>query len=308
MHPVTDGPPDRGAQGGARDVKPEPTFKDVRYGEFPDDILDFYRAGTSGPAPLFVHIHGGGFRGGDKSAVPDVLLNELLAAGISVAAVNYRLSHVAPFPAAMEDCVRAVQFLRRQAPDWGIDKRRVAAGGGSAGAGISLWIAFRADEARPDDPDPVRRESTRLTCVTCWQAQCSYDAHFIGHEVLGLGRPSGHAALDTFFQVTPAEYDTPRARKAFHEASAINYLTAAAPPVFVWYKTLNAPITAETGEGVRIHHPRFGLLLKQRMDALGRECVLRLREELGGEACPAAETETVFLRESAAFVRKHFGL
>jgi acetyl esterase len=289
-------------------MKPEPHARDVSYGPFPENTLDFYPAATQKPAPLFVFIHGGGFRGGDKAALPEVLLSELLASGISVAAVNYRLSHVAPFPAAMEDSARAVQFLRHMAPDWNLDRQRVAAGGGSAGAGTSLWIGFRPDRADSRHKDPVCRESTRLTCIACWQAQCSYDAHFIGHEVLGLGRPSGHTALDTFFQVTPDLYDTPRARKAFAEASAINYLTAEAPPVFVWYKTLNAPVTPETSEGVKIHHPRFGLLLQRRMVALGRECIVRLRDDIGGESCPAPDAETLFLRESAAFVRRQFGL
>ena len=289
-------------------MKPQPTYRDVAYGPAPEMVLDVYQANAGVPTPLFVYIHGGGFRGGDKSAIPEVLLNGHLAAGISVAAVNYRLSHVAPFPAAMLDSVRAVQFLRAQADAWQLDKTRLAAGGSSAGAGISLWIGFHKDMAARHHNDPVCRESTRLTCITCWQAQCSYDMHFIGHEVLGLGRVSRHEALDAFFRVTPDQYDSPRARKDFAEASPINFLTAEAPPVFVWYKTLNAPLTAETSDGVKIHHPRFGLLLQKRMQALGCECVLRLREDLGGEACSGADTEATFLRESVAFARQHFGM
>lgn len=270
--------------------------------------MDVYPANTAIPTPLFVYIHGGGFRRGDKSAIPEVLLNEHLAAGITVAAINYRLSHIAPFPAAMHDSVRAIQFLRAQANVWHLDKTRIAAGGSSAGAGISQWIGFHNDMAQPHHGDPVCRESTRLTCLTCWQAQCSYDMHFIGHEILGLGRVSRHEALDAFFRVTTDQYNTPRARKDFAEASPINFLTAEAPPVFVWYKTLNAPITDETTDGVKIHHPRFGLYLQKRMQALGCECVLRLREDIGGEARSGAETETMFLRESVAFVKQHFGI
>lgn len=286
-------------------MKPEATIKDLTYGKYEQDVLDFYRAESSDPAPLFVHIHGGGFRNGDKRDVPGVLLHALLEAGISVAAINYRLSDVAPFPAAMEDSARAVQFLRSCAEQLNIDENRVAAGGGSAGAGTSLWIGFRPDRADPSSADPIARESTRLSCIACWQAQCSYDAHFIGHEVLGLGQPSGHTALDTYFRVTEAEYDTPCARAAFKEASAINFLTADAPPVFIWYKTMNVPVTPETGENVKIHHPRFGFLLRSRMQAMGLECVVRLREEIGGETISAEETETVFLRESADFVKRH---
>jgi acetyl esterase len=280
----------------------QPTYENIPYGPHPAQTLDFFRAVTDGAAPLFVFIHGGGFRGGDKAALPEILREKLLAAGVSVAAVNYRLSDVAPFPAAMEDGSRAVQFLRYKADEWGLDKSRVAAGGGSAGAGTSLWIGFRPDQADAGHADPVRRESTRLSCIACWQAQCSYDAHFIGHEVLGLGVPSTHSALDTFFRVTPEQYNLPEVRAAFRASSAINYLTAQAPPVFVWYKTLNEPVTTDTGENVRIHHPRFGLLLKRRMNALGIECVVRLREEIGGADITVAETETHFLTEMSDFV------
>jgi acetyl esterase/lipase len=65
----------------------------------------------------------------------------------------------------MLDGGRAVQFARSKAKEWNIDKARIAATGGSAGAGISLWLAFRDDLADPKSDDPVARESTRLTCA-----------------------------------------------------------------------------------------------------------------------------------------------
>jgi acetyl esterase len=281
------------------------TYENIPYGPHPSQTLDLFRAVTDRPAPFYIFIHGGGFRSGDKNALPGRLRENLLAAGVSVAAINYRLSDVAPFPAAMEDASLAVQFLRHKAGAWGLDKRRVAAGGGSAGAGTSLWIGFRPDQADAGHVDPVRRESTRLSCVACWQAQCSYDAHFIGREVLGLGVPSNHSALDTFFRATPETYDLPEVRAAFRASSAINFLTDQAPPVFAWYRTPNVPVTTDTAENVRIHHPRFGLLLKRRMEALGLECVVRLREEIGGADCPPDEIEERFLTEMADFVIRH---
>jgi len=52
-------------------------------------------------------------------------------------------------------------------------------GGGSAGAGISLWLGFHDDLADPDNEDPVLRESTRLSCMAVYNGQTSYDPRFI---------------------------------------------------------------------------------------------------------------------------------
>src|SRR5262249_61449998 len=116
------------------------------------------------PPPGLAPTRGGGFVAGDKS-VPPQLLKDCLAAGISVAAINYRYSTQAIAPAPFQDGARAVQFLRSKAKDWNLDPKQVAATGGSAGAGISLWLAFHDDLADPQSKDPVLRQSTRLTFV-----------------------------------------------------------------------------------------------------------------------------------------------
>ena len=66
----------------------------------------------------------------------------------------------------------------------------------------------------------------------------------------------------------------------FQAASAINYVSQGAPPVFLWYTTPNLPMTPDLEAGPGIHHPRFGHILKEKMDALGVECVVRCREDL----------------------------
>ena len=89
-----------------------PDYADVPYGPHERNKLDIWLAGNGAPTPLVVYFHSGGFRGGDKRSIRQMLLSSLLAAGISVAAVNYRLSNTAPYPAQMHDAARAVQFLR----------------------------------------------------------------------------------------------------------------------------------------------------------------------------------------------------
>src|SRR5262249_34910459 len=143
-------------------ARPAPTHQDVKYGPHERNILDFWQAESKEPTPVLVSIHGGGFVQGDKNVNPQ-LLKECLEAGISVAAINYRYSTQAIAPAPFRDGTRAIQFIRSKAKDWNLDPKRIAATGGSAGAGMSLWIGCHDDLADPKSDDPVLRQSTRLT-------------------------------------------------------------------------------------------------------------------------------------------------
>jgi acetyl esterase len=151
---------------------PQPTFENVKYGPHERNVLDFWQAKSEQPTPVLVSIHGGGFVTGNKSVGP-FILKDCLESGISVAAINYRYSTQAIAPATFQDGARAVQFLRSKAKDWNIDMIRFAATGGSAGAGISLWLGFHKDMADPKSDDPVLRQSTRLTCMFVFEGQTS---------------------------------------------------------------------------------------------------------------------------------------
>ena len=143
-----------------------PVHANVKYGPAERNVLDFYPAQSEQPAPLAIYIHGGGFVGGNKDIAP-ALLRTFHAAGISVAAIHYRFvdGKNVIFPAPQHDGARAVQFLRSKAKEWNIDTHRVACFGGSAGAGISMWLAFHDDLANPTSVDLIQRESTRIQAV-----------------------------------------------------------------------------------------------------------------------------------------------
>ncbi len=176
--------------------RPVPTHAGVRYGKHKRNVLDLYIAESDKPTPLVVYIHGGGFRGGDKRSINANLLRQLRAKRVSMAAFNYRLTQTAPYPAAMHDCARALQFVRYHAKTYNIDRARIAATGGSAGAGISQWLAFHDDLAKPDSDDPIARQSTRLVAVAPFNAQTSYDPRFI-QDLFDTDEVSG--ALLPFF-------------------------------------------------------------------------------------------------------------
>jgi hypothetical protein len=88
-----------------------PTHPDVKYGPHRRNVMDVWLAQSDKPTPVLVSIHGGGFRGGNKS-VSGGILKGCLDSGISVVAITYRLTDEAIAPAQFLDSARAIQFIR----------------------------------------------------------------------------------------------------------------------------------------------------------------------------------------------------
>ncbi len=171
----------------AANPKPEvypvpPTVADVAYGTHPKQKLHFWKAASDKPTPVLFFIHGGGWTGGNRSSGLAGLLPAMLTNGISVVSVEYRFISeatadkvVPPVKGPLSDAARALQFVRSKAAEWNIDKARIGASGGSAGACTSLWLAFHDDLADPASADPVARESTRLWCAAVSAPQTTLD-------------------------------------------------------------------------------------------------------------------------------------
>lgn len=289
--------PDKAPQPPPRPQLPPPTYREVKYGPHERNVLDFWQAESKQPTPLLISIHGGGFTQGNKSVQPQ-LLKECLDNGISVAAITYRYSTQAIAPAPFQDGARAVQFLHSRAREWNIDPKRLAATGGSAGAGISLWLGFHKDLADSKSEDPILRQSTRLTCAFVFEGQTSYDPRFIrklfpGKDIYKIGalRKLFDADLDKLDDLPAEKY------KLFEEVSAINHLSKDDPPVLLFY---NNPIDAEiTNQGIGIHHPLFGKALKEQMDALKIPCEVNAAGKRLGGGTPTRPID---------FLQEHFGM
>jgi acetyl esterase len=279
-------------------AKPTPDIENGKYGPHTRNVFDLWKARSDSPTPFLVFIHGGGFSSGDKANLSAELLRKCLDAGISVASINYRLSPEFAFPAHFKDSARAIQFLRYKAKEFNLDPKRVAASGGSAGAGTSLWIGFHDDMADPGNDDPVLRQSTRLSCMAVMGAQSTYDPRVI-KEWVG-GRAHEHPALTGFYGLKQEELETPKAFKLYEAASAINHLGAGDPPVYMFYYEPKGPLPADARPGQGIHHINFGIHLKEKMDTLKIECVLRHQDDLRKEGGNMND-------EIAAFLKKQFG-
>ena len=250
----------------------EPTEANVWYGDHKMKVIDFWQAKGDGPRPLLVYIHGGGWIGGDKKR-SDKDIKPFLDKGISYAAINYRLTGEASLPAPVHDAARAIQFIRSKADDWNIRTDRIALTGGSAGACTSMWILCHDEMADPKSDDPVARESTRVTAAAVAGGQTSIDPKVIepwlGPNVLkhnminmAVGEKTIEEAVENYKQH----------HALYHEFSPINHVSKGDPPLFMSYGNDMSLPSKNAGHG--IHHPVYGVKMKEKADAVGQECHL----------------------------------
>ncbi|TWU01607.1 alpha/beta hydrolase [Neorhodopirellula pilleata] len=250
----------------------QPTYADVAYGEHARNVIDFWQAEGDGPRPLLVYIHGGGWIRGDKQR-READVKPFLDKGISYAAINYRLTATDALPAPVHDAARAIQFLRSKAEEWNIRKDRIALTGGSAGACTSMWLLCHDDLAKPDADDPIAWESTRVTAAAVSVGQTSIDPKVIedwlGPMVLQhamINMAVGEATIQDALKNYDKHHDL------YVEFSAYNHVSSDDPPLFMTYGDDMTLPSKNAGHG--IHHPVYGVKMKEKADRVGQECHL----------------------------------
>jgi acetyl esterase len=105
-----------------------------------------YSPGGAGPHPALVFYHGGGWVIGDLYTHDGICRSITNAAGCIVASVEYRLAPEFRYPVAAEDSFAALRWVVDNAGQLGIDARRVAVGGDSAGGNLAAVVALMARE------------------------------------------------------------------------------------------------------------------------------------------------------------------
>lgn len=270
-----------GAQEKKKKATPPPlpkTTATLAYGKHERQVIDFWQAKSDKPTPLVLFIHGGGWRGGDKSGVGAANIKRYLGEGISVAAINYRYTQQAvelkvepPVKAPLEDAARALQTIRSKAGEWNIDKKRIGATGGSAGACSSLWLAFHDDMAKPDSADPIARESTRLWCAAVNGAQVSLDPKELLEWI-----PNYKYGAHAFGLANIKELSEKRdsVMKWIKEYSPIEHVSKDDPPIGLFYSKQETPPVVGSEQKDATHSGVMGIKLEERLKAVGVDCVL----------------------------------
>ena len=187
--------------------------------------LDIYRpAYEHGLLPGVVVVHGGTWQSGSNDEF--VALNAYLAGrDYVVAAINYRLAPRWPFPAARDDVLSAIAYLKVYGPQFGFDPNRIALLGRSAGGQLALLAAYTAQE-------PTIRGVISIYGPT--------DLQFGYEHPAPAGLYDTRGALEAYLGGPPAQKSD-----TYYEASPINFVTSSSPPTLLIHGMLDGFVKPE---------------------------------------------------------------
>ena len=194
-------------------------------------------AGETAP-PLVVWIHGGAWLFGDRRYLPptlrpDQLFDELLAAGLAVATIDYRLSLEAKFPAQLHDAKAAVRYLRTHADQLGLDPGRIGVWGESAGGHLAAMVGLTGERSDLEGTLGVLGPSSAVDAVVVW-----YGPMDMAEHARPVHPPEVAAQLPPELLTAPEDHLVgsldPAAQAA---ASPVSYVTPTAPPFLLVHGT-----------------------------------------------------------------------
>lgn len=135
-------------------------------------------AGQEGPVPGILWIHGGGYMTG-MAAMVYASCGRMLAKkyGAVVVSPGYRLAWKKPYPAALEDCYTALEYMADHAEELGIRRDQLIVGGESAGGGLAAAVCLYA---RDQGRIPVAFQIPLYPMLDCFDTPSSRDNH--GHN------------------------------------------------------------------------------------------------------------------------------
>jgi len=132
-------------------------------------LLDIYLpAAPAAKRPLVVWVHGGAWMLNDKYADMSYMKNTVktfIDSGYALASIDYRYSTEAIFPAQIQDCNQAIEYLYQHAREYNIDNSRIALIGFSAGGHLASLLALSRNNAVDDFFPPAGRPHFNIKCV-----------------------------------------------------------------------------------------------------------------------------------------------
>jgi acetyl esterase/lipase len=132
--------------------------------------LDIYRLSTAKNtmSPIVIAIHGGAWLAGTKKDdfYGNVkLFNNLLKKGFAIVSIDYRLSQVAKFPAQIQDCNDAIDFIYKKSKEFNLDKNKISVFGGSAGGHLVALLGTTNNHTIPDFYTNGKKPAFKINAV-----------------------------------------------------------------------------------------------------------------------------------------------
>jgi acetyl esterase/lipase len=143
--------------------------------------ITLYRPASQATGASVVICPGGGYGGLAMSYEGVDVARWLNGFGVTGVVLQYRLAPRYHHPAMLDDAARAIRTVRARANEWGLDPKRVAILGFSAGGHLASTAGTHFDAGKPDAADPVERQSSRP------------DRLILIYPVIALATPFGHA-------------------------------------------------------------------------------------------------------------------
>lgn len=200
-------------------------FKDINY--LKNSKLDLYLPNdVDKKLPLIVFIHGGWWSFGDKSNKQIEAWLKLLKYDYAVASINYRLSNEINHPIGINDCKKAINFLKEHSEEYNIDKTRIAVTGESAGAHIALMIGLtkKISEYQHLNSEFTNCDSD-ISCLVAWSPITDLRYYFLNNR----SNQDARWNIQKYLGLIITDPDD----KRLLEASPINYISKEMPPILL---------------------------------------------------------------------------
>jgi len=192
-------------------------------------LLDIYLPqNAKSNTPVIIWVHGGAWMLNDKYSDMSYMKNTIkmfIDSGYALASIDYRYSTQAPFPAQIQDCNQAVDFLYRNAEKYKLDKHRFALMGFSAGGHLASLMAMSNNSNIPAFYHDGTKPHFAIKAMVDYYGPQDF---LIMSASPGDGPPPNPNPIALLLGATP--FERPDLAK---KASPLTYLDKADPPFFI---------------------------------------------------------------------------